>query len=76
MSVASRQNTERVGPRGQEFKEHAFEWLKPLATTERPKGESRTTLQGSVQFTTLPEEAFASADGAATVAAQILELAK
>ncbi len=34
-----RLDTPGVGPRGQESKEHAFEWLKPLATTERPKGE-------------------------------------
>jgi hypothetical protein len=44
--------------------------------TERSKVEGRTTLQRSVQFTALPEGAHASADGAATVAAQILELAK
>lgn len=43
-----------VGPRGQEFKAHAFEWLKPLATAERPKGESRATLQRRVQFMALP----------------------
>ena len=41
---------DRVGPRGQEFKEHAFEWLKPLATTDRPRGESRTTWKRSVQL--------------------------
>jgi hypothetical protein len=39
---------DRVGPRGQESKEHAFEWLKPLATTERPGGESRSSLERSV----------------------------
>ena len=37
------------------MRRYAFEWLKPLATTERPKGESRTTLQRSVQFAALPE---------------------
>ena len=47
--------TDGVGPRGQESKAHAFEWLKPLATTERPKGESRATLQRRVQFLALPE---------------------
>ncbi len=47
-------HTHVVGPRGQEFKEHAFEWLKLLAMTERPRGEGRTTLERSVQVTALP----------------------
>jgi hypothetical protein len=58
---------DRVGPRGQEFKEHAFEWLKPLATTERPRGESRTILERSGQFRALPEGAKERASGVSSL---------
>ena len=31
-----------VGPRGRKSKAHLFEWLKPLARAERPRGEGQT----------------------------------